>query len=170
MPMHRIVFAAVLIAALLSSALWQPALAADTAKTQVMLVGTYHFSNPGKDLNNVKAVDVLTAERQREIGKVVTALARFAPTQVAVEWPERVVKERYEKFRDGQLPESRNEVVQLGFRLARERGLPTVHGLDVEGDFPFDPVVAWAREHGRAGEIDAMLAVGAKEVAHISAL
>jgi len=45
-----------------------------------------------------------------------------------------------------------------------------VHGLDVEGDFPFDAIVALAREHGRAGEIDAMLAAGGKEVEHISAL
>ena len=36
--------------------------AADTVRTQVMLVGTYHFSNPGKDIHNVKAVDVLTAK------------------------------------------------------------------------------------------------------------
>ncbi len=163
--MHRIVFVA-----LMAAAFCGPVFAADAAKTQVMLVGTYHFSNPGKDLNNVKAVDVLAAERQRELGKVTTALAKFAPTQVAVEWPAQVVKERYAQFRDGKLPESRNEVVQLGFRLARERGLQTVHGLDVEGDFPFEAVVNWASEHGRRSEIEAMLAGGAKEVAHISAL
>src|SRR5688572_6748507 len=121
--------------------------AADTARTQVMLVGTYHFSNPGKDIHNVKAVDVLTAERQRELSNVIAALGKFAPTQVAVEWPEQVVTERYAKFREGQLPESRNEVVQLGFRLARELDLQTVHGLDVAGDFPFEAVTTWAREH-----------------------
>lgn len=163
--MHRIVAAGLALAMLCG-----PALAADTARTQVMLVGTYHFSNPGKDLNNVKAVDVLAAQRQREIGKVVTALARFAPTKVAVEWPAQVVQERYPKFRDGQLPESRNEVVQFGFRLARERSLPAVLGLDVEGDFPFDPVAAWAGNHGRQGEIDAVMAAGAKEVEHISSM
>ena len=35
--------------------------AADTERTQVMLVGTYHFSNPGKDIHNVKAA---TAHRR----------------------------------------------------------------------------------------------------------
>jgi Family of unknown function (DUF5694) len=158
------------LAILALAGLCDSALAAEAAKTQVMLVGTYHFSNPGRDLHNVKAVDVLAADRQREIGKVVAALGKFAPTSVAVEWPDQAVNERYAKFRAGQLPESRNEVVQLGFRLAHERGLQAVHGLDVDGDFPFDAIVAWAREHGRAGEIDAMLAVGAKEVEHISAL
>jgi hypothetical protein len=163
--MHRTVALVLALAMLCGSAL-----AADAAKTQVMLVGTYHFSNPGKDINNVKAVDVLTAERQQELRKVVASLAKFAPTKVAVEWPAQVVQERYPKFRDGQLPESRNEVVQLGFRLARERSLPAVLGLDVEGDFPFEAVAAWAEKHGRKNEIDAVMAAGAKAVAHISSL
>ena len=160
-----------LIAALASAVLCSgPALAADAVKTQVMLVGTYHFSNPGQDLNNVKAVDVLAPERQGEIAKVVAALAKFAPTQVGVEWPAQTVQERYPKYRDGKLPESSNEVVQLGFRLARERGLQTVQGLDVQGDFPFEAVMAWAEKNGRKGEIDAVMAMGAKEVEHISSL
>ena len=124
------------------AALYDPALAAESARTQVLLVGTYHFSNPGKDLNNVKAVDILAAARQQELAKVVASLARFAPTQVAVEWPAQLVNERYAQFRAGQLPQSRNEVVQLGFRLARERGLANVQGLDVDGDFPFEAVDA----------------------------
>jgi hypothetical protein len=152
------------------AALYDPALAAESARTQVLLVGTYHFSNPGKDLNNVKAVDILAAARQQELAKVVASLARFAPTQVAVEWPAQLVNERYAQFRAGQLPQSRNEVVQLGFRLARERGLANVQGLDVDGDFPFEAVDAWARKHGRGAEIDAMLAGGAKETQHISEL
>ncbi len=164
--MQRIVAITLTVATLASAS----ALAAEPARTQVMLVATYHFSNPGKDLNNVKAIDVLAANRQREIGVVVTSLARFAPTKVAVEWPARIVEERYPKYRDGTLPQSRNEVVQLGFRLARARNLPAVLGLDVEGDFPFDAVAAWAGKHGRSGEIDALMADGAREVAHISAL
>jgi hypothetical protein len=164
--MHRMV-AVVLAFALPFGA----ALAADAAKkTQVMLVGTYHFSNPGQDLNNVKAVDVLAPERQREIGKIVTSLARFAPNKVGVEWPANIVQERYPKYRDGHLQDSRNEVVQLGFRLARERGLQTVYGLDVEGDFPFAAVMAWAEKHGRKSDIDAAMAMGAREVEHISSL
>jgi hypothetical protein len=164
--MHRIVSIAPILATLCMGS----ALAAGPAKTQVLLVGTYHFSNPGKDLNNVKAVDVLAADRQREIAKLITSLARFAPTQVAVEWPAQVVDERYPKYRNGTLEESRNEVVQLGFRLAKERNLTAVLGLDVEGDFPFEAVAEWAKKHGRGGEIDALLAFGAKETAHISAL
>src|SRR5262245_22125027 len=49
-------------------------------------------------------------------------------------------------------------------------GLPSVLGLDVAGDFPFEPVAAWAEQHGRKSEIDAALAAGGKEVEHLSAL
>ena len=47
------------------------------------------------------------------------------------------------------LPPSRNEVVQLGFRLARQLGIPAVDGIDVEGDFPYDAVEAYAKAHGQ---------------------
>jgi hypothetical protein len=74
----------ILVALLALAALCDPSRAAAT-RTQVMLIGAYHFSNSGKDLNTVKAVDIRAAQRQREIGKVITALAWFAPTQVAIE-------------------------------------------------------------------------------------
>jgi len=150
--------------------LFAQAQAADSRKAQVMLVATFHFSNPGADLHNVKAIDVLAPDRQREVAAAVTALARFKPTQVGVEWPDKLVQERYPRFLDGTMPADRNEVVQLGFRLARESGLKTVHGLDVEGDFPFEAVAEWASAHGRKGEIDALMNAGAQEVQRISDL
>ena len=48
---------------------------------------------PDLRYRNVKAVDILAPERQRELGKVVAALAKFAPARVAVEWPEQIVNE-----------------------------------------------------------------------------
>jgi hypothetical protein len=147
------------------------ALAADAGTgTQVMLVGTFHMSNPGADLHNVKVDDMLAPQRQTEIEAVANALARFKPTRVGVEWPADVVNERYAKFLAGTLPPSHNEVVQLGFRLAHKLNLPQVDGLDVDGDFPFDDVAAWAKAHGRGGEIDRVMAEGEAEVRKQTAL
>ncbi len=39
-------------------------------------------------------------------------------------------------------------MVQLGFRVARSAGLEHVDGIDVDGDFPYDPVAAWAARNG----------------------
>ena len=158
-----------IVAAVIGLLLAGPA-SSNEAPARVMLVATYHFANPGQDLHNVKAVDVLTPERQGEIEAVVRALARFEPNRVAVEWPADVVDERYARYREGVLPDSRNEVVQLGFRLARGRGLERVHGVDVPGDFPFEPVVGWAKRHGQTARLDALMAGGAAEVARISDL
>ena len=44
--------------------------------------------------------------------------------------------------------------MQLGFRLAKATGA-TMHGIDIEGDFPFDPVQAYAAAHGQQALLDA---------------
>lgn len=146
-----------------------PAFAAERT-TQVLIVGTYHMANPGRDLHNAQVDDVLTPRRQAEIAAVTTALARFEPNRVAVEWSAETTDERYAKFLAGTLPESRNEVVQLGFRLARERKLPRVYGVDVGGEFPYEAVQAWAKAHGRSGDLERMNQGIAAEVAKMTTL
>src|ERR671922_18561 len=55
-----------------------------TAK--IMLLGTFHFHDPGLDAHRPKfTLDVFSERRQREIADVVERLAAFAPTKVAVE-------------------------------------------------------------------------------------
>src|SRR5262245_29982239 len=157
-----------LLAALLCAA--SATVLAAARDAEILVVATYHFSNPGQDLHNVKVDDVLAPERQKQIEVVTGSLARFQPNRIGVEWPAQVVDERYAQFLAGTLPESRNEVVQLGFRLAKARGLTRVYGLDVPGDFPFEAVATWAKANNRMPEIEAQMAAGEKEVAAITAL
>lgn len=128
--------------------------AAASQDVEVMVVGTYHMSNPGQDLHNTRADDVLVPKRQRELEAIASALLRFAPTRVAVEWPADVTSERYRRYRDGTLDASRNEVVQLGFRLADAAALAEVDGIDVDGDFPYPAVEAFAKTHGQAARLE----------------
>jgi hypothetical protein len=123
-----------------------PVLADAQGVTQVMVVGTFHMSNPGRDMHDVKADDVLAPRRQAEIAAIIAGLARFHPTVVDIEWPTDVVTQRYAAFLAGKLPPSRNESVQLGFRLAQASGA-AIHGIDVDGDFPYDAVEAYAKAH-----------------------
>lgn len=125
---------------------------------RVMVIGTVHLSNTNLDALNVAVDDVFAEKRQAELAEVDAALARFAPTAVALEWPSETVAERYPQYLAGTLEPSRNEVVQIGFRLARTAGVDRVHGIDVEGDFPFDPVIAYAQAHGQTPIIDAAMA------------
>lgn len=133
--------------------------------TEVMILGTYHMANPGLDLHNVKSDDVLLPKRQRELAAVAAALAKFRPTQVAVESPAKngaaAKVEKYHEYLDGKLADSRNEVVQIGFRLARQMNLPDVWGIDVQGDFPYDAVKNFSEGHGPAlqDRLDALNAI-----------
>ena len=132
-----------------------PPLAAAAEPVAVMIVGTFHMANPGQDLHNLAADDVLAPRRQAELAAVAEGLSRFRPTRVAVEWPAALVTERYGAFRAGTLAPSRNEVVQLGFRLAQANRLMTVDGIDVDGDFPYDAVDAYAKQHGQSKILEA---------------
>lgn len=131
---------------------------------RIMVVGTYHMSNPGQDLHNMEADDVLSPARQEQIETVVDALAAFEPTLVAVEWPAATTDERYAKYLADELEPSRNEVVQLGFRLAQKAGLDQVHGIDADGEFPYAALQEWAEENERADELAALNAEVAERV------
>ena len=146
-----------------------PAPRADPAPApiQVMVLGTYHFDNPGRDIVNVKADDVTAPKRQRELVVLAEAIAAFRPTRVVVErrrpGPDYDVKE-FGAFAPALLTKDPDETVQLGYRIAARAGLKTVQGIDEqpEGDepdyFPFDKVQAYARDKGEEAKLDAVFA------------
>ncbi len=155
---NRAVASAVVALCLFSS----PALGADTTPpVQVMVLGTFHLDNPGQDIANIQVDDVLAAKRQSEIGQILDGLARFAPTKIAVESQRRqagtLLSERYPQFLAGTLPPSKSEVVQYGFRLAQRLHHQNVYAVDVQGDFPFDAVMAFAKKDGRDAAIGAQI-------------
>jgi hypothetical protein len=63
---------------------------------------------------------------------VVNRLASFRPTKIAVEAPYRstAVPDRYKQYVAGSYALSRNETEQIGFRLAKQLGLPGVTPID----------------------------------------
>ena len=139
-----------------------PTIAPEGAPIDVVVLGTFHFDNPGLDMANVQVDDVLAPKRQQEVGQILDGLARFAPTKVMVESQRRQAgtsfHERYPLYRNGTLEPSRSEVVQLGFALAKRLGHPNVYAVDVDGDFPFDPVMAFAQKTGREARLGGQIA------------
>ncbi|MDG2522820.1 DUF5694 domain-containing protein [Caulobacter segnis] len=136
-----------------------PAHAAEPAAkpVEVMVVGTFHMANPGADISNAKFEDVLSPKQQAGVVKTVDALAKFKPTRIAVEWPQKVTAERYAQYQQDGLKghrSERNEVVQLGYRLAKQTGA-AIEGVDVDGQFPYGPVMAYAEAHGQKPMLDA---------------
>ena len=142
-----------------------PPAAENPALIKVMVVGVFHFDNPGLDYRNVKVDNVLAPGRQKEIKTVVDALATFKPTLVGLEWRDEVARASYAKYRAGSLPPDPDESVQLGFRLAKQVGLPSVRGMDSPMGLPFDPVLAYAKSHGQQSIIDEITRVSDANVA-----
>jgi hypothetical protein len=124
---------------------------------QLMILGTYHMSNPGLDTISSEADDVLSDRRQAEIEDVVARLARFEPDRILVEaaYGDRSVREQYEAFVAGEHTLSRNEIQQIGYRLARRLGHPTVYPIDYpmfQDSTAYEFYVAHHPEAARAGD------------------
>lgn len=128
------------------------------ARAEVLVLGVYHMSNPGNDVFNTEADDVLSGTRQDEMQEVVAALATFRPTKIAVEsgFNSDRVAQAYASYLAGEYELTRNEIDQLGFRLARRLGHKTVYPVDVGGDFPYPRVAKFAEATGRMAEFEAM--------------
>ena len=118
--------------ALGAPALAQPAERCASGRSPIMILGTYHMANPGLDAVNMEADDVLSARRQREIADLVERLARFRPTKVMLEAPysSPLQQQRYQQYLAGSYQLSRNEIDQIGFRLAKRMGLKAVTSID----------------------------------------
>ncbi len=128
-------------------------------RAEVLVLGVYHMSNPGRDIVNLQADDVLAPKRQAEIAEVIGALRKFRPTKVAVEAASGndAIVRRYADYVAGKHELTRNETEQIGFRLARELGHKAVHPVDADGEFPFARLVDYAKAHGRTADFDTLM-------------
>jgi len=132
----------------------------DPPPIQVMVLGTYHFGNPGLDLHNMKVESVLTPAKQVELADVATRLAKFNPTKIAVEAlsdrPDFGTK-KFAEFTPEKLATNPDERVQIAYRLAYKLGQKVVYGIDEQSEtidyFPFDKVDTYAKGHGQSAAL-----------------
>lgn len=100
-----------------------------------MLLGVFHFADAGLDAYKPRfSVDVMSAERQAEIEDLLTRLAAFRPTKIAVEQNrsrQPRIDSLYNAYLGGTHKLGSNEVFQLGFRLARKLGHSRVYAIDI---------------------------------------
>lgn len=123
----------------------------------VLVLGAYHFDNPGRDVNNLDAEDVRAPARQAELEVLAEEIAAFRPTAIAIERvaPPPYIDNGYASFTPEALAEDRDERVQLAYRIAHNTGINRVYAIDEqpaddEPDyFPFDTVQAFVEEAGQ---------------------
>lgn len=128
----------------------------------IMILGTYHFGNPGLDLNNMEADDVLSERRQVELEVLSETLAMYNPTVIVIEGTASPPYDdpSWKTYKDLDLKKHRSEVVQIGYRLASHLGLNMVYAVDEqpmsnEPDyFPYNKVATLAKKQGRMKELE----------------
>lgn len=103
-------------------------------RAHVLVLGVFHFQDAGRDAYKpVFPFDVLSPKRQAELNEILTKLAAWKPTRIAIEaMPERQPRldSLFVLYPGGGLDTLRNETYQIGFRLAKRLGLPGVVAID----------------------------------------
>lgn len=100
---------------------------------RVMLLGLFHFDNPGLDAVKFKPIDVRQPAEQAYLVALAERIARFKPTKVLLEYPAKndaLINQRYTDHLADRFDLPLNEIYQLGFRIARLTGHTRVFGFD----------------------------------------
>jgi hypothetical protein len=123
---------------------------AQTSSTEVLLLGCFHFDNPGLDVAKFEDADVLSPRRQLEIAAIIEKLKKFNPDKIFVEVPysmQRQMDSSYRQYQSGKSTLRATETHQLGYRLAALLNHPTLYAVDFrETEFPFDSLMKSAME------------------------
>jgi hypothetical protein len=110
-----------------------PAPAQAPAPAEVMLLGMFHFANPGKDVVKTRVIDVMAPSNQAWIDRFAIRMAAFRPTDVLVECSptdQGKYEQQFKEYLAGSFDLPVNENYQIGFRVAKHAGLSRVTCFD----------------------------------------
>jgi hypothetical protein len=141
-------------------------------KARVLILGVFHMANPGRDMFNLQVDDVLEPRRQKELSELAEMLKKFQPTKIALESPagSEKIQKQYQDYLAENYSLTRTESDQIGFRLGKELGHKHVYGIDIQGDFPFDPVAQFAKKNGKEELLNGLISQVPKEIEAMSAI
>lgn len=107
---------------------------AESVDGQVMMFGTFHFTNPGLDVVKHDEINVLTEDNQAYLLAMTKRIAdEFKPTAVLVECAltsQAKIDQEYAQYLRGEHALSVNEIDQVGYRVAQQAGLTQVICFD----------------------------------------
>ncbi len=122
-------------------------------QTEILLIGTFHFHNPGADVAQFKTFDVLRDETQKELEEIAQKIVAFNPTKIFVEWPyqdQNKLDSVYNLYKKGKLKISKDETNQLAFRVGKLNNNPQIDAIDYnDADFPFEKVMASIKKNNQ---------------------
>jgi len=111
-------------------------------KAKAMVLGIFHFDNPGLDSYKPKySFNILEEKRQGELEILLNKIAEYKPTKILLEWDriemDSIANERFQKYLNGtySIADKSNEVYQIGFRLAKKLGHKKIYCSDASADW-----------------------------------
>ncbi|TPG41830.1 DUF5694 domain-containing protein [Flavobacterium pectinovorum] len=128
---------------------------AQPKKKQILLLGSFHFENPGLDVAKVNTFNVMSDKSQKELENIANKIKKFGPDKIFIEWnyeKQDKIDKFYAKNTDSLLQKDADEIVQIAVRSAKKLGHKRLYGIDYNGaDFPYDSLVKGMKE---AGQLD----------------
>jgi len=117
---------------------------AQTKKKQILLVGTFHYANPGLDVAQVKSFDILSEKSQKELEIMSDKIKKFSPDKIFVEWEfskQADLDKFYNKDTDSLFKTNKNEITQLALRTAKKLNHKKLYGMNLYTSFPYDSLM-----------------------------
>lgn len=119
-------------------------------KKQILLIGTFHFENPGLDVAQVNTFNVMTNKSQKELESITDKIKKFGPDKIFVEWnyeKQDKLDKFYTKNTDSLFQKNADERVQLALRSAKKLGHKKLFAIDYnQAGFPYDSLVKGMQE------------------------
>ena len=111
-------------------------------KTKAMVLGVFHFQASQSDSYKKKfPFDILEKQRQSELDTLLSKIAKYKPTKILVEWNrikmDSMTNSWYQEYLADKtdLADKRNEVFQIGFKLAKKLNHKQVYCSDASADW-----------------------------------
>lgn len=111
-------------------------------KAKAMILGVFHFSNPGLDSYKQKfPFNIFDDKRQSELDTLLARISKYKPTKILVEWNrinmDSITNVRYNKYVRGEfsIDDKSNEVYQIGFKLAKKLGHTKIYCSDASANW-----------------------------------
>lgn len=135
-----------------------------SGEKEVLLIGVFHFNNPGHDLARTETFDVTSEPSQKELEIITDKIKAFAPDKIFVEWQyskQDVLDTLYDLYKEGKYveyvkrkhPKSafyiQNEVFQLAFRAGKKAELRNILAIDYQMNWPYDSLLSSIQKAGQ---------------------
>ncbi|MDP5201040.1 DUF5694 domain-containing protein [Flavobacterium sp. DG2-3] len=115
-----------------------------TKKKQILLVGTFHYANPGLDVAQINSFNIMSEESQKELETMSDKIKKFGPDKIFVEWEfkkQADLDKFYNKNTDSLLKTNKSEITQLALRTAKKLNHKKLYGMNLYTPFRYDSLM-----------------------------